>query len=168
MADAAITLRLTLADPVPGVRYSLQKDDARLDPVTATDAPLSFDVPIRLSADNRVLGPFVRREGPMRRFVYIRIGQSAGIMPVRGRGAPRSTSTTSHRHCWTAPVTGLCWRSNCRDAARTEARPARRFTPCPAGKASSPSCKRHSGLGATPSTYEFRPLGSGFRYAAPE
>jgi len=78
MADAAITLRLTLADPVPGVRYSLQKDDAPLDPVTATDAPLSFDVPIRLSADNRVLGPFVRREGPMRRFVYIRIGQSAG------------------------------------------------------------------------------------------
>lgn len=78
MADAAITLRLTLADPVRGVRYSLQKDDAPLDPVTATDAPLSFDVPIQLSADNRVLGPFVRREGPMRRFVYIRIGQSAG------------------------------------------------------------------------------------------
>ena len=78
MADTPITLRLTIADPVPGVRYSLQKDDAPFEPVTATDAPLSFDVPIRLSADNRVLGPFVRREGPARRFVYIRIGISAG------------------------------------------------------------------------------------------
>ena len=78
MADTPITLRLTIADPVPGVRYSLQKDDAPFEPVTAKDAPLSFDVPIRLSADNRFLGPFVRREGPARRFVYIRIGTSAG------------------------------------------------------------------------------------------
>ncbi|MFJ6023645.1 DUF5990 family protein [Brevundimonas sp. NPDC092305] len=78
MADTSITLRLTIADPVPGVRYSLQQDDAPFEPVTAGDAPLSFDVPIRLSADNRFLGPFVRREGPERRFVYIRIGTSAG------------------------------------------------------------------------------------------
>ena len=78
MADAAITLRLTLADPVPGVRYSLQRDDAPHEPVTAGDGPLSFDVPIRLSDDGRFLGPFVRREGPQRRFVYIRIGTSAG------------------------------------------------------------------------------------------
>jgi len=78
MADTPITLRLTIADPVPGIRYSLQKDDAPFEPVTAKDAPLSFDVPIRLSADNRFLGPFVRREGPARRFVYIRIGTSAG------------------------------------------------------------------------------------------
>ena len=78
MADTPVTLRLTVADPVPGVRYSLQKDDAPFQPVTATDAPLSFDVPVRLSADNRFLGPFVRREGPARRFVYIRIGTSAG------------------------------------------------------------------------------------------
>ena len=78
MADTPITLRLTIADPVPGVRYSLQKDDAPFEPVTATDAPLSFDVPVRLSADNRFLGPFVRREGPLRRFVYVRIGTSAG------------------------------------------------------------------------------------------
>lgn len=69
MADAAITLRLTLADPVAGVRYSLQQDDAPFEPVTATEAPLSFDVPVRLSADNRFLGPFVRREGPQRRFI---------------------------------------------------------------------------------------------------
>lgn len=78
MADTPITLRLTIADPVPGVRYSLQKDDAPFEPVTASDAPLSFEVPVRLSDDHRFLGPFVRREGPERRFVYIRIGQSAG------------------------------------------------------------------------------------------
>jgi len=78
MADTPITLRLVIADPVPGVRYSLQEDDAPFEPVTAGDAPLSFEVPVRLSADGRLLGPFVRREGPERRFVYIRIGQSAG------------------------------------------------------------------------------------------
>ena len=78
MADSPITLRLTIADPVPGVRYSLQKDDAPFEPATAAEAPLSFDVPVRLSSDNRFLGPFVRREGPTRRFVYIRIGASAG------------------------------------------------------------------------------------------
>lgn len=78
MADTPIILRLTIADPVPGVRYSLQKDDAPYEPVVAADHPLSFDVPIRLTADGRFLGPFVRREGPVRRFVYIRIGQSAG------------------------------------------------------------------------------------------
>ena len=78
MAETSITLRLTIADPVPGVRYSLQLDDAPHEPVTGTDAPLSFDVPIRLADDNRMLGPFVRREGKERRFVYIRIGTSAG------------------------------------------------------------------------------------------
>lgn len=78
MADTPMTLRLTIADPVPGVRYSLQKDDAPFEPVAAADAPLSFDVPIRLSDDGRFLGPFVRREGKDRRFVYIRIGQAAG------------------------------------------------------------------------------------------
>jgi hypothetical protein len=78
MADTPILLRLTIADPVPGVRYSLQKDDAPFEPVTAGDAPLSFDVPVRLSDDGRLLGPFVRREGPARRFVYIRIGRAAG------------------------------------------------------------------------------------------
>ena len=78
MADTPITLRLTLADPVPGTRYSLQDGDAIHGAVTATDAPLSFDVPVRLSDDGRFLGAFVRREGPARRFVYIRIGQAAG------------------------------------------------------------------------------------------
>ena len=78
MADTPITLRLTIPDPAPGVRYSLQKDDTPHEPVTATNAPLSFDVSVRLTDDNRMLGPFVRREGKERRFVYIRIGTSAG------------------------------------------------------------------------------------------
>ncbi|UDF03709.1 DUF5990 family protein [Asticcacaulis sp. AND118] len=79
MGDTAVILRLTIADPVPGVAYSLQdKDNHPIDPVIASEGPLSFDVPVRLSADNRWLGPFVRREGPERRFVYIAIGQSAG------------------------------------------------------------------------------------------
>lgn len=74
----AVTLRLTITDPVPGVRYSLQKDDMPYEPVTAGDGPLSLDAAITLHPDGRMTGPFVRREGPERRFVYIRIGTSAG------------------------------------------------------------------------------------------
>lgn len=73
-----VTLRLTIADPVPGVRYSLQKDDMPYEPVTAGDGPLSLDAWVKVSPDFRLTGPFVRREGPVRRFVYIRIGISAG------------------------------------------------------------------------------------------
>ncbi|MBX9575317.1 MAG: hypothetical protein K2X07_06735 [Caulobacteraceae bacterium] len=73
-----IRLRLTIDDPVPGVRYSLQKDDMPFEPVTAGDGPISFDVPITLHDDGRMTGPFVRREGKERRFVYIRIGIAAG------------------------------------------------------------------------------------------
>jgi hypothetical protein len=74
-----ITLRLTIADPVPGMTYSLQdQKSVPVGPVKATDAPLSFDVPVKLSDDNRLTGPFVRREGPERRFVYIAIGGQAG------------------------------------------------------------------------------------------
>lgn len=76
---SAITLRLTTADPVPGVAYSLQdKANAPVEPRIAGDGPISFDVPVTLSDDGRMTGPFVRREGPSRRFVYIAIGTSAG------------------------------------------------------------------------------------------
>ena len=75
---ATVTLRLILDDPVPGVRYSLQKDDMPFEPRTAGDGPLAFELPITLHPDGRMTGPFVRREGPQRRFVYIRIGTSAG------------------------------------------------------------------------------------------
>ena len=75
---ATVTLRLIIDDPVPGVRYSLQKDDLPFDPRTAGDGPLAFELPVTLHPDGRLSGPFVRREGPERRFVYIRIGTSAG------------------------------------------------------------------------------------------
>ena len=77
MADT-VTLRLTIDDPVPGVRYSLQKDDMPFEPLTAGDGPISFELPVTLHPDGRMTGPFVRREGPERRFAYIRIGTSAG------------------------------------------------------------------------------------------
>ena len=79
MTGAEITLRLTIADPVAGVAYSLQdKANTPVGPRTAHDGPIQFDVPIALSDDGRPTGPFVRREGPVRRFVYIAIGTSAG------------------------------------------------------------------------------------------
>lgn len=77
MADT-VTLRLIIDDPVPGVRYSLQKDDMPFEPRTAGEGPMAFELPITLQPDGRMTGPFVRREGPVRRFVYIRIGTSAG------------------------------------------------------------------------------------------
>jgi hypothetical protein len=76
---STITLRLTTADPIEGVAYSLQnKANTPVDPRIADDGPISFDVPVTLSDDGRLTGPFVRREGPSRRFVYIAIGTSAG------------------------------------------------------------------------------------------
>jgi hypothetical protein len=78
-ADRTITLRITIENPVPGVTYSLQDGKSvPVDPVIATEAPLSFDVPVRVAPGPRFLGPFVRREGPDRRFVYIAIGGQAG------------------------------------------------------------------------------------------
>jgi hypothetical protein len=77
MADT-VTLRLIIDDPVPGVRYSLQKDDLPFEPCTAGAGPIAFEVPVTLHPGGRMTGPFVRREGPRRRFIYIRIGASAG------------------------------------------------------------------------------------------
>ena len=79
MPGVTITLRLTIADPVAGVAYSLQdKANVPVEPRLAADAPLSLDAPVTLTDDGRLTGPFVRREGPTRRFVYIAIGTSAG------------------------------------------------------------------------------------------
>ena len=79
MAGTTITLRLTIADPVAGVAYSLQdKANMPVEPRIAADGPISFDAPVTLSEDGRLTGPFVRREGATRRFVYIAIGTSAG------------------------------------------------------------------------------------------
>ena len=74
-----ITLRLRIADPIPGVAYSLQdKKSGPVGQVTAGDGPISFDVPVRVTPGPRFLGEFVRSEGPSRRFVYIAIGGQAG------------------------------------------------------------------------------------------
>lgn len=79
MPGRPLTLRLTIDDPLAGVRYSLQdKANAPVNPQTAGDGPVSLDVTITLTDDGRMTGPFVRREGPARRFVYIAIGTSAG------------------------------------------------------------------------------------------
>ena len=79
MAGTTITLRLTIADPVAGVAYSLQdKANMPVELRIAADGPISFDAPVTLSEDDRLTGPFVRREGATRRFVYIAIGTSAG------------------------------------------------------------------------------------------
>lgn len=77
-AGRPVTLRLTIADPIPGLSYSLQ--DAENRPVsaqTASGAPLSFDAPARYDG-GRWLGDFVRREGAARRFIYVAVGRMAG------------------------------------------------------------------------------------------
>lgn len=87
MAGQTITLRLTIQNPVPGVAYSLQdKANAPVKARVASDSPLRFDAPITLTDNNRFTGPFVRREGPTRRFVYICIGAFGG--PARQRMEP--------------------------------------------------------------------------------
>ncbi|HWK40544.1 MAG TPA: DUF5990 family protein [Croceibacterium sp.] len=78
-----ISARIVIERPVPGVLHSLQQDDAPLDPKTSKSGePLAFDLPLNIErtpgGGAKFFGPQVRREGPLRRFVYIRIGQSAG------------------------------------------------------------------------------------------
>ncbi|MGY4398106.1 hypothetical protein ACVWZA_003308 [Sphingomonas sp. UYAg733] len=75
-----IRLRIVVEQPVAGVLHSLQSgDDLPLDP-KRSDAgePLAFDFPIRIASGPKFFGDQVRREGPERRFVYIRVGQAAG------------------------------------------------------------------------------------------
>ena len=75
-----IRMRIVIEQPVTGVRHSLQaKEDGPLDPKTSrAGEPLTFDFAIRVAPGPKFFGDQVRREGPERRFVYIRIGQSAG------------------------------------------------------------------------------------------
>lgn len=78
-AGQPITLRLTIEDPLPGVIYSLQDKKSRpVGPLAAGDRPISFHVPVRLGPGPKFYGDFVRSEGPVRRFVYIAIGEQAG------------------------------------------------------------------------------------------
>lgn len=75
-----IRMRIVIETPVPGVLHSLQgKDGHPLDPRRAEGGtPLRFDFPVRIAPGPKFFGDQVRREGPVRRFVYVRVGQAAG------------------------------------------------------------------------------------------
>lgn len=92
-----LTLRLTINDPVAGLHYSLQ--DAKNAPVDiriAGDMPLSFDVLVALRPDGKLGGTFVRREGPVRRFVYIAIAGRAGQTDSLGQVISRRAKIDVH------------------------------------------------------------------------
>lgn len=96
MADT-LTLRLTIADPVPGLHYSLQDPkNVPLDIRISSDTPMVFDVPVTLRPDGKLAGPFVRREGPERRFVYIAIAGQAGQTDPVGRVISRRAKIDVH------------------------------------------------------------------------
>ena len=82
--QSEIRARIVIEQPVPGVLHSLQQDDAPLDPKRSGGGePLVFDFPLRIARAKddqgpKFFGPQVRREGPVRRFVYVRIGTAAG------------------------------------------------------------------------------------------
>ena len=73
-------LRFVIEQPVVGVSYSLQaKDGSPLDPKSSVSGEsLRFDFQVRVEPGPKLFGDQVRPEGPVRRFVYIRIGELAG------------------------------------------------------------------------------------------
>lgn len=75
-----IRMRLIVEAPVTGVAHSLQDKKGRpVDPkISAAGEKLAFDFPIRIAAGPKFYGEQVRSEGPLRRFVYIAVGQPAG------------------------------------------------------------------------------------------
>src|SRR4028119_792840 len=74
-----LRLRIIIEQPVPGVLHSLQEDDQPLDPKRSeAGEPIAFDFPVRIACGPKFSGKQVIREGPARRFVYIRVGQLAG------------------------------------------------------------------------------------------
>lgn len=75
-----IAMRIIIERPVPGVWHSLQSRDGNpLDPQRSADGePLAFDFAVRVGPGPKFFGDQVRREGPTRRFVYVRVGQAAG------------------------------------------------------------------------------------------
>lgn len=92
-----LTVRLTIADPVQGLHYSLQ--DPKSVPVdirVSGGGPLSFDVPITLRPDGKLGGPFVRREGKERRFIYIAIAGQAGQTDAAGQRISRRAKIDVH------------------------------------------------------------------------
>jgi hypothetical protein len=75
-----LRIRIVIETPVPGVLHSLQsKDGHPLDPkASRSGEPILFEFLVRVAPGPKFLGDQVRREGRERRFVYVRIGQSAG------------------------------------------------------------------------------------------
>ena len=74
-----IKMRIVIEQPVAGVLHSLQEDDAPHDPKKSkAGEPLAFEFPLRIAPGPKFFGKQVRPEGPVRRFVYVRIGTSAG------------------------------------------------------------------------------------------
>ena len=75
-----IKFRIIIEQPVIGVLHSLQaRDEQPLDPKCSHEGePLIFDFLVRIGPGPKFFGDQVRREGPVRRFVYIRVGQYAG------------------------------------------------------------------------------------------
>ncbi|MCW1430718.1 DUF5990 family protein [Novosphingobium sp. JCM 18896] len=78
--QSELRMRIVIERPVVGVMHSLQdKDGHPLDPKrSAAGEPLAFDFAIRVAPGPRFFGDQVRREGPQRRFVYVRVGELAG------------------------------------------------------------------------------------------
>jgi hypothetical protein len=78
-----IRARLVIEHPVAGVLHSLQEgNDRPLDPKRSqAGEALAFEFPLRIertAEGAKFFGPQVRREGPVRRFVYVRVGTAAG------------------------------------------------------------------------------------------
>ena len=75
-----IAMLIVIVRPVTGVLHSLQEgDDRPLDPKSSrAGEPLVFDFSVRVAPGPKFFGDQVRREGPVRRFVYIRVGTYAG------------------------------------------------------------------------------------------
>ena len=75
-----LVFRIVVERPVSGVAHSLQsKEGEPLDPKASRKGePLAFDFPVRVDPGPKFAGDQVRREGKVRRFVYVRIGELAG------------------------------------------------------------------------------------------
>lgn len=75
-----VPMRIVIEQPVIGVAHSLQdKDGQPLTPKRSTAGEaLAFDFVVQTAPGPKFTGDQVRREGPERRFVYIRIGELAG------------------------------------------------------------------------------------------
>lgn len=75
-----IRMRIVIDQPVAHTLHSLQSKDGKpLDPQRSREGePLAFDFAVRVGPGPKFFGDQVRPESPIRRFVYVRVGQAAG------------------------------------------------------------------------------------------